>query len=135
MLYPVYIHVGDETHAHGVSFPDFPGCFTAADAWEELPAMIQEAVEAHYGLGDEDIPPPSRLEDLMTHPDYQDGGVWLLADIDLSRINTRAMRINISLPEALVKTIDDEAKARHMSRSAFLAYAARRAMAESDKAA
>lgn len=43
MLYPVYIHVGDETHAHGVIFPDFPGCFAAADTWEELPAMIQEA--------------------------------------------------------------------------------------------
>lgn len=70
----------------------------------------------------------------MRHPDYQDGGVWMLADIDLSRVSTRAVRINISLPEALVKTIDDEAKSRHMSRSAFLAMAARQAM-QADEAA
>jgi len=31
MLYPVYVHLGDETHAHGVTIPDFPGCFSAAD--------------------------------------------------------------------------------------------------------
>ena len=33
MLYPVYVHPGDESHAHGVTFPDFPGCFSAADEW------------------------------------------------------------------------------------------------------
>ncbi len=27
MLYPVYVHMGDEDHAHGITIPDFPGCF------------------------------------------------------------------------------------------------------------
>ena len=45
MLYPVYVHPGDEAHAHGITIPDFPGCFSAADSWEELPSMIQEAAE------------------------------------------------------------------------------------------
>jgi predicted RNase H-like HicB family nuclease len=48
MLYPVYVHVGDADHAHGVTFPDFPGCFSAADDWSDLPAAVQEAVEAHF---------------------------------------------------------------------------------------
>jgi predicted RNase H-like HicB family nuclease len=48
MLYPVYVQVGDADHAHGVSFPDFPGCFSAADTWSDLPAAVQEAVEAHF---------------------------------------------------------------------------------------
>nr|WP_295580638.1 type II toxin-antitoxin system HicB family antitoxin [uncultured Lamprocystis sp.] len=30
MLYPVYVHPGDADHAHGVTIPDFPGCFSAA---------------------------------------------------------------------------------------------------------
>ena len=38
MLYPVYVHPGDADHAHGVTFPDFPGCFSAADDWSDLPA-------------------------------------------------------------------------------------------------
>jgi len=37
--------------------------------------------------------------------------------MDLSRISTRAVRVNISLPEALAKTLDDEARARSMNRS------------------
>ena len=30
MLYPVYVHK-DPDSAYGVTFPDFPGCFSAAD--------------------------------------------------------------------------------------------------------
>ena len=47
MLYPVYVHVGDDQYAHSVTIPDFPGCFSAADEWDDLPANIQEAVELH----------------------------------------------------------------------------------------
>lgn len=122
MLYPVYIHIGDATHAHGVEFPDFEGCFSAADSWEELPTMMQEAVEAHYADG-ERVPAPTPLERLTNNPDYT-GGVWMLADIDLSRVNTQSVRINISLPENVVHKIDAYAKTQHLSRSAFLAKAA-----------
>jgi predicted RNase H-like HicB family nuclease len=47
-LYPVYVYIGNKKHAHGIVFPDFPGCFSAADHLEDLPANIQEAVEAHF---------------------------------------------------------------------------------------
>jgi predicted RNase H-like HicB family nuclease len=127
MLYPVYIHVGDEKHAHGVTFPDFPGCFSAADKWEDLPAAIQEAAEAHFAGEDEPVPPPSPLEKLAADPEYQ-GGVWLLAEIDLSRVQSKPVRLNISLPERLVHEIDAAAKARHLTRSGFLAQAAMREM-------
>ncbi|HTH58598.1 MAG TPA: type II toxin-antitoxin system HicB family antitoxin [Paraburkholderia sp.] len=128
MLYPLYVHVGDEKHAHGVTFPDFPGCFAAADNWEDLPAAVQEAVEAHF-LGEEGpVPEPSALEDLTRNSEYE-GGVWMIFDIDLSKINSKAMRLNISLPERLVQQIDAAARERKLSRSAFLALAAEHEMA------
>jgi len=127
MLYPVYVHVGTDAEAHGVVFPDFPGCFSAADAWDELPAAIQEAVEAHFHGEPEAVPPPTPLEQLAHNPDYQ-GGVWVLADIDLSRIDTKPMRLNISLPANLVQQIDSYASAHHLTRSGFLARAAQQAM-------
>lgn len=127
MLYPVYVHLGDEGHAHGVSFPDFPGCFAAADHWEALPAAIQEAVQAHFHGEPEAVPPPSGMEVVARDPQYQ-GGVWLLADVDLSRIETHPVRLNISLPANLVQQIDAWASAHHMTRSGFLAQAAVRAM-------
>lgn len=84
MLYPVHIEPGDATHAHGISFPDFPGCFSAADEWTEIPAKAQEAVEAHFAEG-EPIPAPTDLQRWVDDPQYK-GGIWLLIDIDLSRV-------------------------------------------------
>lgn len=123
MLYPVYVHPGDERHAHGVTIPDFPGCFSAADTWEDLPAKIQEAVEVYCEDEDMEIPEPTPWETLTGNPDYRDG-VWLLVNIDRARLRTRAVRVNVSMPEALVRRIDAYAKAHHMSRSGFLAQAA-----------
>lgn len=127
MLYPVYVHVGNAQEAHGITFPDFPGCFSAADEWGNLPAAIQEAVEAHFYGEPDAVPAPTPLEQLVNNPDYQ-GGVWLLADIDLSRIEGRPVRLNISLPPQLVQQIDAWASAHHMTRSGFLAKAAQQAM-------
>ncbi|MFW9621884.1 MAG: type II toxin-antitoxin system HicB family antitoxin [Macromonas sp.] len=127
MLYPVYVHVGNAQEAHGITFPDFPGCFSAADEWANLPTAIQEAVEAHFYGEPDAVPAPTPLEQLVNNPDYQ-GGVWLLADIDLSRIETRPVRLNISLPAQLVQQIDAWANAHHMTRSGFLAKAAQQAM-------
>jgi predicted RNase H-like HicB family nuclease len=122
MLYPVYIHVGDHKHAHGVVFPDFPGCFSAADTWDELPSMIQEAAESYFFDG-ATVPPPSKIEVLANDPAYQ-GGLWMLFDIDVARLSQKSVRINISLPEYLVSTMDAYAKTQHLSRSAFIAKAA-----------
>lgn len=123
MLYPVYVHVGDENHAHGVTIPDFPGCFSAADAWEDLPAKIQEAIEVACEGEEGKIPVPTPLEKLVRDPNYT-GGVWMLVDVDVSRLSSKPVRLNISLPEGLVKQIDDHARAQHLSRSGFLARAA-----------
>ena len=129
MLYPVYIHLGDAEHAHGVTFPDFPGCFSAVDAWSDLPAAVQEAVEAHFSGEPDAVPPPTALEKLVGNPAYE-GGVWMLVELDLSRIDTRPVRLNVSLPSNLVHQIDAWAQAHHMTRSGFLASAATQAMAE-----
>ena len=128
MLYPVYIDMGDAKHAHGVTFPDFPGCYSAADSWDQLPAVIQEAAEAHFAGEDGPLPMPTPLEKLVSDPAYE-GGVWMLAEIDITRVQSRPVRLNISLPERLVHQIDEAAKARHLTRSGFLAQAALKEMA------
>lgn len=127
MLYPVYVHLGDEQTAHGITIPDFPGCFSAADDWRELPEKVQEAVELYFEGEDLEIPPPTALEVVARDPQYQDG-VWVMVDIDLSRIRPKAVRLNISLPQPLVRRIDQYAREHHISRSGFLAKAAEEAM-------
>lgn len=129
MLYPIYVHKEDDS-AYGAVFPDIPGCFAAADDIQALPRAAQEAVEAHFGADDDPIPTASAPDTWADHPDYLDGGFWLLVDIDLSRVRSRAVRLNISLPENLVQRIDATARLRGQSRSAFLATAAEHEMAE-----
>lgn len=131
MLYPVYIHMGDDAHAHGVTIPDFPGCFSAADNWDDLPIMVQEAVELHCEGENMSIPDPGSLDDLMKNDEYT-GGIWMMLDINLSKLNTKAVRLNISLPANIVSKMDDYAVQHHMTRSALIAKATTALMAGSE---
>jgi len=122
MLYPVYVHQQDDS-AYGAIVPDLPGVHSAADELEQLPRMVQEAVELMYEGETKAPPTPSPLALHLNQSQYQHG-FWMLVDVDLSKVNTRAVRLNISLPEYLVGKIDQAAAARRMSRCAFLALAA-----------
>lgn len=126
MHYPIYVHK-DEHSSYGATFPDFPGCFAGADELHDLPKAAQEAVEAHFFGETEGIPAPSTPEAWADEEQFQ-GGFWMLVDIDLNKISTKSVRLNISLPENLVHRIDAMARERHLSRSAFLAMAAEHEM-------
>ncbi|MBB5607725.1 MULTISPECIES: type II toxin-antitoxin system HicB family antitoxin [unclassified Janthinobacterium] len=127
MLYPLYVWK-DANSAYGAAFPDLPGVNTAADDLHDLNKAAQEAVETMYE-GEANIPAASDIGKWMSDPDYADG-FWMLVEIDLSKVNTKPVRLNISLPESLLRDIDRYAKSRHLTRSGFLAQAAMKAMAE-----
>jgi len=128
MLYPIYVHMGDKKRAHGIQFPDFPGCFSAADDWQDINRMAQEAVECHVAGESEPLPIPTPLEKLARDTKYK-GGVWMLVDLDTTRLDPAPKRVNISLPSSLLSQIDEYAEEHHLTRSGFLAKAAQEAMA------
>ncbi|OAJ60704.1 hypothetical protein A6V36_02640 [Paraburkholderia ginsengiterrae] len=132
LVFPIAIEAGDAQHAFGVVVPDIPGCHSAGDTLEEAYANAKEAIEAHLDtLLDEGLPIPERLplEQHRRNPDYA-GLTWgIVATRNIPALK-KAVRINISLPEVLVNEIDAYAKARGMSRSAFLALAAEHEMAD-----
>jgi len=113
----------------GVSFPDFPGCITAGSTLDEAKAMAQEALEGHVAVcrahGDP-VPDPMGLEAAMAHPFAEDALVFFV--VSLPEPEQRAVRLNVSLPWDLVQAVDRQARARGMTRSAFLARAAREAL-------
>ena len=80
MLYPVCVHQ-DGNGSLGAIIPDFPGCFSGADHWRELPRMVQEAIEVHCEGEDLEIPAPSSLDELRDNPNYE-GGQWVFVDIN-----------------------------------------------------
>jgi predicted RNase H-like HicB family nuclease len=113
----------------GVSFPDFPGCITAGKDIDEAKDMAQEALTLHIQgiLEDgEQLPGPSRLEEIMNDPDYANANAFLVVSVPDAKPST--VRVNITVPEMTLKKIDIAAKKRGMSRSSFLVHAAQNAI-------
>ena len=113
----------------GVSFPDFPGCITAGSTIDEARDMAHEALALHIKemLADGDIiPTPSTLENIMADPDYSDAAAFLV--VTVSEEKNRTVRVNITVPEDILRQIDVVAKEHGMSRSSFLVTAAQRAI-------
>ena len=111
----------------GVDFPDFPGCVSAGATLDEARRMAQEALELHVsGMVEdgEELPAPSSLEAIMADPENGDAVAFLAT---LREPADRTVRVNITLPERLLRRIDERAT----NRSAFLTRAAEKALAES----
>ena len=113
----------------GVSFPDFPGCITAGKNIDDAKDMAQEALTLHIQgmLEDgEQLPVPSRLEDIISDPDYANAIAYLVVSVPDAK--PRTVRVNVTVPEMTLKQIDVAAKKRGMSRSSFLVHAAQNAI-------
>lgn len=125
MQYPIVIHK-DKNSAYGVIVPDLPGCYSAGDTLEEARLNTVEAIECHIEgllIDGEHIPEPTNFE-LYAHKKEYKNGVWVLVDLDLSRLSGKSRRVNITLPERLLKYIDKYTESHGTNRSAFLADAA-----------
>ena len=111
----------------GVDFPDFPGCISGGTTLDEARRMAQEALELHVGgmiKDGEALPVGSSLETIMADPENADAVAFVVTVPDAA---DRTVRVNITLPERLLRRIDERAK----NRSAFLARAAEKALSES----
>ncbi len=117
----------------GVSFPDFPGVVTAGTDLDDARRMAEEALALHVeGLLEdgEAIPEPSSLDAVMVEPDNKDGVAIL---VSLKTESRKAVRINITLPEDVLKQIDAFAEAHGLTRSGFLARAAKHEISSSNE--
>jgi predicted RNase H-like HicB family nuclease len=124
----------DADSDYGVSFPDFPGVVTAGKDLDAARAMAEEALAFHIdGLiaDGEVVPEASSLEEVMADPDNRDGVAILVA---VKTDAARSVRVNVTLPEDVLAQIDRFAKERGLSRSGFLAQAARKLIEREDAA-
>ncbi|NGQ92271.1 ribbon-helix-helix protein, CopG family [Rhodobacter sp. HX-7-19] len=118
----------DGDSAFGLTFPDLPGCFAAADSWDGIPAAAAEALDLWF----EDMPDvdPAPLDMVRKRADV---AAALASGASLMHVPYIAAgsvveRVNITMERELLRAIDQTAKARGMNRSSFLAVAARHAL-------
>lgn len=117
-----------EAGNYGASFPDFPGATTGADDLDTLYRKAAEMLAFHAGGMVEDgeaMPLVRSLDQLRHDPAFikdSEGAMIGLVEADLPG---RAVRVNISVEESLLRRIDRAAEAAGESRSGFLAEAAK----------
>ena len=115
----------DRESAYGLTFPDLPGCFAAADDWNSISTAATEALDLWF----EDMPnvEPSTLDALRQSEAVQQelSGGGILLPIPYIPADTAVERVNVTIERGLLRAIDETAKARGMTRSSFLASAAR----------
>ena len=125
MRFPVVIHK-DKDSDYGVTVPDLPGCFSAGDTVDDALTNAVEAIECHIEgmLIDGETVPSARTMEFHSKNRQFSGGLWALADVDLSKLSGKAKRVNITLPERLLVQIDSYASRSGETRSGFLVHAA-----------
>jgi predicted RNase H-like HicB family nuclease len=114
---------------YGVVVPDFP-CTSAGKTMDEAYRNSIEAVRLWVEDAEasgEALPHPRALEELREDPDVAaalaEGAA--ISVVPVLRDSGRSVRANLSLDAGLLEAIDDAADAHGLSRSAFVATAAR----------
>ena len=125
MQFPVVLHK-DAGSGYGVTVPDLPGCFSAGGTPEEAIASAHEAVACHVEgllMDGESIPEKIRLEAHQANADYT-GGIWALVDVDLAKLSSKTIRVNVTMPARVLSIVDEAAAREGESRSGLLTRAA-----------
>lgn len=124
-----YLAIIDEADGKlGAYFPDAPGCVAMGETEEDVIDNATEALSewaADVVDSGETLPRPRSYLELLKSGEYGLGRAGMVASIPLLRETGRPARANISLDSGLLADIDEAAARRGLTRSAFLASAAR----------
>ena len=114
----------DPDSAYGVRFPEVPGCFSAADTFEDIVPSAIEALSLFFE--DTEPLPPRGLERVREQMADDIAGGAVLMMIPYVQDRKRVVRVNLSLEKGFLDTLDEAARMRGMTRSAFVEKAATR---------
>jgi predicted RNase H-like HicB family nuclease len=122
VFYPAILERGAD--GYGLFFPDLPGCVSAGETADEAARGGAEALALHLeGMIEdgEELPPVSALDELPSDPEVEEVARMLVG----ATLPSRAARINVTIDEGLLARIDRAAEESGLTRSGFLAQAAR----------
>ncbi len=122
MKYPVHIEK-TPINEFVLKIIDLPGCETTGLSVDECLQNLEKIAESHltilceYG---EKIPSAKTID---YHMNTLNTGIWAILDIDIVPYLGKSQKINVTLPELLIKQIDDRVSksSEHKTRSGFIA--------------
>lgn len=131
MQFPVIIHK-DTGSVYGVIVPDIAGCYSSGETIDDAIRNAKEAIFMHLEtMLEMNIEPSisvSSIDELRKNKEYVDA-TWGLVEVDLSSLDSKPERVNISLPRFVLHRIDEHVQKQHETRSGFLVRAALKELA------
>ncbi|TWI74363.1 putative RNase H-like HicB family nuclease [Desulfobotulus alkaliphilus] len=118
--YYAVFEVGEEGFTE-VYFPDIPGCVTFGKDWDEAFRMATDALAASLA-GLDKKPTASPRENILSQTNGGDV-VPVILDSRIMRSYEKSVRVNVSIPESLLREIDTFRGKHGKTRSGLLAEA------------
>ena len=125
--------IDGEHGAYGVIFPDLPGCNAMGGTLDEALSNAADSLRDYVAdllENGETVLAPRSLEELRLNGEIAkalaEGAS--LANVALVLDTGKAVKANLSLDEGVLAAIDQEAKRRKLTRSAFVELMARRVL-------
>jgi predicted RNase H-like HicB family nuclease len=125
MKYPIALKKIMGTQHYKVSVPDLPGCECNGEDIDISLNKISDSIAEHLSIlaeYGESIPHATTIEN---HLDKNSNVIWGVIDIDITPYLGKSHKINVTLPELLIKQIDDRVSksSAYKTRSGFIASA------------
>ncbi|SEL14649.1 Predicted nuclease of the RNAse H fold, HicB family [Colwellia chukchiensis] len=127
MKYPVQVLPVHEENSYLLSVVDLPGCQVKAPSIDEGFLLLNDAMSAHLKILVEYGEPIPKAKTIDEHMKLSTtiAPIWALLDFDIVPYLGKSHKINVTLPELLIKQIDDRVtkSSHYKTRSGFIAAA------------
>jgi predicted RNase H-like HicB family nuclease len=125
MKYPIALTPSTDGVGYNVLVPDLPGCKTNSLSIDLALEQISEKIKEHLTILTEYSEAIPSATPIANHQTQYPNVIWALIDIDITPYLGRSHKINVTLPELLIKQIDDRVNKSefYKTRSGFIAQA------------
>jgi len=133
MKYAIVFSNEKNNEQYLVSVPDLPGCSVNVDSIDLGLDQIMQSIKSHLAIlaeYGEKIPTALSIDKhrqayANEHPHTHAQAFWAIVDIDITAYLGKSHKINVTLPELLIKQIDDRVSksSAYKTRSGFIASA------------
>ena len=133
MKYAIVFSNIQNTGQYQVVVPDLPGCSISAESIDSGLEKISQSIKSHLAIlaeYGEKIPSALTVEKhrqqyAIDNPHTYSQAFWAIIDIDISAYLGKSHKINVTLPELLIKQIDERVSksSAYKTRSGFIASA------------
>jgi len=127
LKYPLQIIKNESQQSYELTVPDLPGCKVIDKSIDAVMSKINNAITSHLNILAEygEVIPHAKSLDLHIASCIEERPIWAMIDFDIVPYLGKSHKINVTLPELLIKQIDDRVSKseQHKTRSGFIASA------------